>query len=228
MSQRELKRAGILERVAGGELRLVEGSELMGLSYRQGKRLWRRYREKGPAGLVHGNVGRSSNRAKPGKFRRRVLKLVREKYSGGEGSGLGRRWRQREGRGGRGGGLMLNTCSFSIWLLPLRRLPFRRHRVEHGAGTIRQVARTFGVHRRMVRQPHLLPSLSHIPPYRARGQVPFRALPPNPHPDPVRRVPLLSRRLSVPLQNLVDESLHRFQLQGILRPDPRDSLPPRT
>ena len=84
MSQRELKRAGILERVAGGELRLVEGSELMGLSYRQGKRLWKRYREKGPAGLEHGNVGRVSNRAKPRKFRRRVLKLVREKYSGGE------------------------------------------------------------------------------------------------------------------------------------------------
>ena len=84
MSQRELKRAGILERVAGGELSLVEGSELMGLSYRQGKRLWKKYGEKGPAGLVHGNVGRVSNRAKPKKFRQRVLKLVREKYSGGE------------------------------------------------------------------------------------------------------------------------------------------------
>jgi len=84
MSQRELKRAGILARVGAGELKLVEGSELMGVSYRQGKRLWKKYREKGAGGLVHGNAGRRSHRAKPERFRRRVLKLVEEKYSGGE------------------------------------------------------------------------------------------------------------------------------------------------
>ena len=31
---------------------------------------------------MHGNVGRASNRAKPKQLRRRVLRLVREKYSG--------------------------------------------------------------------------------------------------------------------------------------------------
>jgi hypothetical protein len=35
-----------------------------------------------PDGLTHGNAARRSNRAKPSKFRRQVLKLVGKKYSG--------------------------------------------------------------------------------------------------------------------------------------------------
>src|SRR6202045_3141004 len=54
------------------------------LSYRQAKRVWRRYRQVGGKGLQHGNAGRASNRSKPLKLRRRVLNLIREKYSGSE------------------------------------------------------------------------------------------------------------------------------------------------
>jgi hypothetical protein len=61
----------------------------MGLSYRQTKRLWSRYRAKGAKGLVHGNAGRSSNRAKPKKVRRKVIRLIRGKYSGVVGERFG-------------------------------------------------------------------------------------------------------------------------------------------
>ena len=54
------------------------------MSYRQVKRLWQRYREAGRQGLKHGNAGRPSNRRKPLKLRRRVLHLIRKKYSGSE------------------------------------------------------------------------------------------------------------------------------------------------
>jgi transposase len=54
------------------------------LSYRQAKRLWQRYRDEGAKGLQHRSAGRSSNRAKPEKFRQKVLQLIREKYSGTE------------------------------------------------------------------------------------------------------------------------------------------------
>jgi hypothetical protein len=50
------------------------------LSYRQGKRLWRRYRGEGAAGLQHGNCGRASNRGYPAEFRAAVLKRVEERY----------------------------------------------------------------------------------------------------------------------------------------------------
>jgi transposase len=62
---------------------------MLELSYRQTKRVWRRYREAGSAGLKHGNAGRRSNRGKPQKLRRRVLQLIEKKYSGGERGGFG-------------------------------------------------------------------------------------------------------------------------------------------
>jgi transposase len=84
MSARELRRAEVLGRVKGQTLRLVDAAKMLEVSYRQAKRLWQRYREEGAKGLQHRSAGRSSNRAKPEKFRRKVLQLVREKYSGTE------------------------------------------------------------------------------------------------------------------------------------------------
>jgi transposase len=68
--------------VAAATLTLGAAAELMGVSYRQAKRLSARYRQKGAAGLRHGNAGRASNRATAASVRRRVLKLVRAKYGG--------------------------------------------------------------------------------------------------------------------------------------------------
>jgi transposase len=84
MSTRELRRAEVLARVKRRTLRLTDAAKMLELSYRQAKRLWLRYREEGAPGLQHRSAGRSSNRAKPEKFRREVLQLIREKYSGGE------------------------------------------------------------------------------------------------------------------------------------------------
>jgi transposase len=79
----------VLARVKSKELKVVDAARLVGVSYRQGKRLWKRYREEGAAGLKHRSAGRASGRAKAGRFRRRVMKLVREKYGGGEGERFG-------------------------------------------------------------------------------------------------------------------------------------------
>jgi transposase len=89
MSAEELRRAGVLSRVGAGELKQLEAAEWLGLSYRQTKRLWQRYRQEGAAGLVHGNVGQRSHHAKPEAFRRRVLSLVRRYYSGEPGERFG-------------------------------------------------------------------------------------------------------------------------------------------
>lgn len=89
MSEEELRRVEVLARVRSGELRVVDARELLRLSYRQAKRLWKRYREEGPAGLKHRNAGRASNHGYPPKFRMRVLQLVREKYGGAVGERFG-------------------------------------------------------------------------------------------------------------------------------------------
>ena len=88
-SEEQWKRGEVLRRVAAGEWKLREGAERLGLSYRQTKRLWARYKRGGAAALAHGNVGRRSNRAKPAEVRERALELVRERYGGGEAGGLG-------------------------------------------------------------------------------------------------------------------------------------------
>ena len=58
MSSKELRRAGVLARVVSGELKLVNAAVMMGLSYRQSKRLGQRYREEGTEGLKHRSAGR--------------------------------------------------------------------------------------------------------------------------------------------------------------------------
>jgi Helix-turn-helix domain len=84
MSSRELERVEVLGRVANKSLKLVHAAEILRLSYRQVKRLWKIYQHAGATGLKHGHAGRPSNRAKPEKFRRKVLRLVAKKYSGSE------------------------------------------------------------------------------------------------------------------------------------------------
>lgn len=89
MSDEERKRNEVMVRVKKGDLGLRNAAEILGISYRQVKRIRKRYRKQGAKGLVHGNVGRKSNRAKPKKFRERALRLVRQKYSGEAGVRFG-------------------------------------------------------------------------------------------------------------------------------------------
>lgn len=82
MSARELSRVQVLGRVKAKSLRLADAAVLMGVGYRQAKRLWRRFRRGGAAAVRHRSVGRASNRGQPAQVRARVLALIRRKYSG--------------------------------------------------------------------------------------------------------------------------------------------------
>jgi transposase-like protein len=81
MSQREWRRAACLGRVREGSITLQVAAEEMGLSYRQAKRLWRRYLKEGDEGLRHGLRGRASNHGSS-LARERVLALMRGPYDG--------------------------------------------------------------------------------------------------------------------------------------------------
>ena len=82
MSTRELRRAGVLARVAAETLTLKSAATLMDVSYRQAKRLYGRYRAEGAKGLRHRGAGRTSTRGAPASLRTRALALIRRKYSG--------------------------------------------------------------------------------------------------------------------------------------------------
>ena len=80
MSKKERPRLGVMKQVKAKLLSLVVAAELLGLSYRQAKRVWRRYRDRGDAGLVHLGRGRCGNRGKAGKARERILARYQERY----------------------------------------------------------------------------------------------------------------------------------------------------
>src|SRR5258708_36928331 len=89
MSAKELDRVGVMGRVESGELKLVDAGRLLGVSYRQAKRLRKVFRERGAPGLKHGNAGRRSHNAVELGKREEILRLVRGHYGGGGGERFG-------------------------------------------------------------------------------------------------------------------------------------------
>ena len=80
MSGEERERMAIMVGVKAAELTLVEAADVLGLSYRQTKRVWQRYRTAGDAGLVHRLRGEPSGRRKPAKLRARILARYAARY----------------------------------------------------------------------------------------------------------------------------------------------------
>jgi len=82
MSKKERQRKVEMERIVEGTMTIREVACRLGLSYRQCRRVHKRYREEGDVGLVHRNRGRPSARAKPLEFRESVVARYDERYDG--------------------------------------------------------------------------------------------------------------------------------------------------
>ena len=80
MSSKERRRLATLEEVKTKKLSLAGAARIMGLSYRQAKRVWKRFQEKGDAGLVHRSRGRAGHRGHPAAQRARILARYRKCY----------------------------------------------------------------------------------------------------------------------------------------------------
>ena len=82
MGRKERRRIVILSRVMEGHLSIRGASEQLGLSYRQTKRVWKRYRDGGDAGVIHRGRGASSNNRKDEEHKEKILERYREVYAG--------------------------------------------------------------------------------------------------------------------------------------------------
>jgi len=80
MSDKEVNRISIMEKVLKKELKQKKAAQILDLSLRQVKRLKKRYKRQGTAGMIHGNRGRMSNRKIPDQEITRVIRIVKEKY----------------------------------------------------------------------------------------------------------------------------------------------------
>jgi len=82
MSRKERERLTVMVGVKEEELTLVQAAELMGVCYRQSKRIWQRYQADGDAGLVHRLRGQPSARRKPPALRAQALaRYAEERYA---------------------------------------------------------------------------------------------------------------------------------------------------
>jgi len=82
MSQEERDRLIVMEQVEAGGISLKEGARRMGVGYRQAKRIRKRFRRRGGAGLVHASRGRVSNRRIDQAFHDLVVETYRTHYMG--------------------------------------------------------------------------------------------------------------------------------------------------
>lgn len=80
MSQRELSRLEVIQRVKRKTLRQRQAAELLSLSVRQVKRLCKAYQAGGPAGLISQSRGRPSNNRLPEKTTKKARQLLRIHY----------------------------------------------------------------------------------------------------------------------------------------------------
>jgi transposase len=82
MSEKERRRLGIMERVSAGDLKLTDAARILGISYRQAKRVRSRHKKEGDLGLVHRSRGRKSNRGFQQEMKERVFCQYQETYAG--------------------------------------------------------------------------------------------------------------------------------------------------
>ncbi|WCK16646.1 ISNCY family transposase (plasmid) [Agrobacterium tumefaciens] len=80
MSQKELHRLEVIQKIRDQRLCVVQAAELLGLSRSQVHRLLQAYDHSGAAGLVSKKRARPSNRRHSEEFRNAALDLIRERY----------------------------------------------------------------------------------------------------------------------------------------------------
>jgi transposase len=80
MSASERRRLVVFSQVKQGAMSVAEAARSLGLSERQGRRLWKRYGQEGDAGLIHGLRGKKGNASRE-ELRAKVLAVYRQKYA---------------------------------------------------------------------------------------------------------------------------------------------------
>jgi len=124
MSRKERERIVVMRGVKAEDLSQVQASELLGLSYRQAKRIWRRYEAEGDAGLVHRLRGKPGLRHKPLSLRVQVLARCAEERYADFGPTLMAEELEKEA-------LVVDHDTLRRWLLAEGKRTVRRRRQQH-------------------------------------------------------------------------------------------------
>lgn len=82
LNSEEQRRLLVLNEIDRGQLSVVQGASVLGVSERQVRRMRAAYHKEGAASLVHGNRGRPPAHTLPAELREQVVGLARTRYRG--------------------------------------------------------------------------------------------------------------------------------------------------
>lgn len=80
MTLKEADRLAVVRRIQNKELNIGSGARELGISPRQMKRVWRRFKERGARGLLSVKKGKPSPNKIPDGLRKKALRLVKKRY----------------------------------------------------------------------------------------------------------------------------------------------------
>ena len=81
MSQKEIDRLHIIKKIESKQIKVEEGSRLIGISERQTYRVLKKIKEEGSKGIIHKLRGKKSNRGYPEELKSKVIRIYRANYS---------------------------------------------------------------------------------------------------------------------------------------------------
>lgn len=128
MSANERKRKTVMMAVLEGRMTLIEASKQIDKSYRQAKRILKRYRLDGDAGLIHQNRGKKPNCAKPIELKSQVISLYESTYKGFGPTFASEKLDQRDGLKVHPETLRLWLKEAGLWSKQRKRNPYRQRR----------------------------------------------------------------------------------------------------
>jgi transposase len=110
MGKKEITRSHVMERVKAGEMTLKEAAVQLRVSYRQVKRIRRRYMAEGAAGLPHRNQGKPSNNRITQETKGNAIKAYRQRYDGFGPTFAAEKLEEHEG-------IAINAETLRLWLI---------------------------------------------------------------------------------------------------------------
>jgi transposase len=81
MSIKEADRYAVMRQLESRKITIARASQEIGVSYRQARRLWSRYKKEGPEGLISKRKGKPSNYQLAYGLKEKAMSLVRKKYT---------------------------------------------------------------------------------------------------------------------------------------------------
>lgn len=110
LSRREVNRLHIVKKAIEKEIKQREAAEILLMTERQIRRLIKKIREEGDAGIAHKTRGKESNRKIPKKIKSKVIDLYRQKYLGFGPTLASEKLEELEG-------IRVNDETLRIWLI---------------------------------------------------------------------------------------------------------------